>query len=95
MVDTNTFLPYDRYVSDIHLFTFTFSPFSSIIYPIIHLFLRRHVAIPASGRNISYVGTQERPTAGTAFFTTAGTTCYNCRDNYCISPKNVVSLHRQ
>ena len=59
MVDTNTFLPYDRYVSDIHLFTFTFSPFSSIIYPIIHLFLRRHVAIPASGRNISYVGTQE------------------------------------
>lgn len=87
MVDTNTFLPYDRYVSDIHLFTFTFSPFSSIIYPIIHLFLRRHVAIPASGRNISYVGTQERPTAGTSRF--------KCRDNYCISPKNVVSLHRQ
>lgn len=95
MVDTNTFLPYDRYVSDIHLFTFTFSPFSSIIYPIIHLFLRRHVAIPASGRNISYVGTQERPTAGTAFFTTAGTSRFKCRDKYCISPKNVVSLHRQ
>ena len=57
MVDTNTFLTYDRYVCDIHLFTFTFSPFSSIIYFIIHLFLRRHVAIPASPRNISYVGT--------------------------------------
>ena len=27
--------------------------------------------------------------------TTAGTRRFKCRDNYCISPKNVVSLHRQ
>ena len=55
-----SFSPVPWYLCEFHLFTFTFSPFPLIPLPSSPLFLRRHVAIPASGRNISCVATQEK-----------------------------------
>ena len=54
-----SFSPVPWYLCEFHLFTFTFSPFPLIPLPSSPLFLRRHVAIPASPRNISCVATQE------------------------------------
>ena len=83
MVDTNTFLPYDRYVSDIHLFTFTFSPFSSIIYFIIHLFLRRHVIFPTSGRRKNQLPEPLFHSCRNCFFHNCQNCFFhNCRDRF-------------